>query len=839
VNPSSSSLSSFASSQRPKNAQASSNNDESISSTTTSSPDMIAAASVSQSLSVISKVVNARCELIGIHADIISFQRQNDYSHNIGHRENENDDNSNSIKDTEEDNGNKNDLEEETDDDDDDDCNSERNNASLMLPSPQLLSLSKRCDAIALMLIDIDLTKKSSTTDGKDDDVDDNCISAPKNPVSSVVKNIIHETKALSAALAAIYYLEKCSFFETVVNARILKVQLSHVTPFHLEPTSAVQAWMRMMMVRLIGCMSVVFDRIDAYSSFSRGFQRNVFKCFDDKNDEDVSNDDQISLNKDRRLGDGSIESAILTFVCEQQVKSGPPLAVAAILNVDHGSPPEFEQGFIFPRDGDGGEEKEEKEEEEKDFFVDVARRWPAIYMRTTLRSAMSGTNQISERSAAAASSATMGRIQGNLPGTTFTKAIMKLTGELNLNQGQDEDKQKAKNSLSRSPSVTVNSSHVDGAKVAPLEDIQNVRDILMKSSFNQNNCVDPKIKEREYWPGCEEDDWPHSEWPSIVSVLADDPRRCLAHPASAEKYASENPPYGAFTYRENPQQAKSQKSSTFFSSSDGLSKANSTDSDQDTSKRSSLLSLFSTKKFPSVSSFASPTEGILDSPLRSVTSSNTMRRIPEARETSLNNSERGSRRPSFSIMEHSPQPSQTSSYHAVRIGPKLWIVVIVKRVEEKWHRKRTRGHTGEEIRSFLNSMASKLSLYGALGTDAVFKARDVAPQLGLSSSDGKETLASLWASGKWQDSEMHLFLNSMKSMLGLKPNSPRLEPLKSPYISQPGSSSRRNNQTMNRSQQSYGCSDSESTLGGGIDFETSAMSFFLGPDLFQYLPTD
>eukprot|EP00957_Ditylum_brightwellii_P159526 12143260-Ditylum_brightwellii.AAC.1 len=78
-----------------------------------------------------------------------------------------------------------------------------------------------------------------------------------------------------------------------------------------------------------------------------------------------------------------------------------------------------------------------------------------------------------------------------------------------------------------------------------------------------------------------------------------------------------------------------------------------------------------------------------------------------------------------------------------------------------------------------------------------------------------------------------------MKSMLGLKPNSPRLEPLKSPYISQPGSSRRRNNQTMNRSQQSYGCSDSESTLGGGIDFETSAMSFFLGPDLFQYLPTD
>ena len=61
------------------------------------------------------------------------------------------------------------------------------------------------------------------------------------------------------------------------------------------------------------------------------------------------------------------------------------------------------------------------------------------------------------------------------------------------------------------------------------------------------------------------------------------------------------------------------------------------------------------------------------------------------------------------------------SSFHLVRLSEYITMVVIVKCEDDgKWHLRRTRGHTDEEIRVFLNEMALKLKVSVLFDKDSV-----------------------------------------------------------------------------------------------------------------------
>jgi hypothetical protein len=155
-------------------------------------------------------------------------------------------------------------------------------------------------------------------------------------------------------------------------------------------------------------------------------------------------------------------------------------------------------------------------------------------------------------------------------------------------------------------------------------------------------------------------------------------------------------------------------------------------------------------------------------------------------------------------------------------------MMVIVKEEDEgKWQLRRSRGHNDEEIRAFLDSLASKLRVSGLLSTDQISEAR-VMPK-GKEASTGYDLL-SLWKGSRHENSDdsknAKEFLRSLRESFGLKPQSPLID---NPYRGLFGSGSSRNASTRSSVRRSR-----QRRKRRALDHEESAIAFFLGEDMIR-----
>lgn len=162
------------------------------------------------------------------------------------------------------------------------------------------------------------------------------------------------------------------------------------------------------------------------------------------------------------------------------------------------------------------------------------------------------------------------------------------------------------------------------------------------------------------------------------------------------------------------------------------------------------------------------------------------------------------------------PKPSTSSSFHLVRLSEHITMLVIVKCEDDgKWHLRRTRGHTDEEIRVFLNEMALKLKVSILFDKDSVDAVkRRSRGHSDTSSSKLQHTpehdLVRAWQ--QWDEANSQDFLRELKRSFQLRPQSPYMENLhrRGSIITTPGGRRKRRS----------------------LDYSESAMAFFVGTDL-------
>eukprot|EP00978_Attheya_sp_CCMP212_P010096 scaffold24247_cov54-Attheya_sp.AAC.6 len=189
-----------------------------------------------------------------------------------------------------------------------------------------------------------------------------------------------------------------------------------------------------------------------------------------------------------------------------------------------------------------------------------------------------------------------------------------------------------------------------------------------------------------------------------------------------------------------------------------------------------------------------------------------------------------------------SPMTSQAqaivpSVFHMVQISKFIHMVVIVEGGVDKWHnRRRSKGLPDEEIRSFLNIMASKLCVNHLFGYREVVNARATARQTDLTGADRDMSMKHLSNNGTvgWQDASFQEFrLDNLRDVLGLRTSSPLIHPLPNSYGEHgSGQESRRNlrkARSINRGPNTM----SQSTNIVSSD-EKSALAFFMGEELYR-----
>jgi hypothetical protein len=158
-------------------------------------------------------------------------------------------------------------------------------------------------------------------------------------------------------------------------------------------------------------------------------------------------------------------------------------------------------------------------------------------------------------------------------------------------------------------------------------------------------------------------------------------------------------------------------------------------------------------------------------------------------------------------------KPKTDSSFHLVRLSEYIAMVAIVKCEDDgKWHLRRTRGHTDEEIRVFLNEMALKLKVSVVFDKD--HSVENVKTNFRQNDPQTQERdLVSAWQ--QWDESNTtQELLRELKKSFQLRPQSPYMDNLRSRFGKRARTSGRGNRKR------------------DVVDYSESAMAYFLGPDL-------
>ena len=158
------------------------------------------------------------------------------------------------------------------------------------------------------------------------------------------------------------------------------------------------------------------------------------------------------------------------------------------------------------------------------------------------------------------------------------------------------------------------------------------------------------------------------------------------------------------------------------------------------------------------------------------------------------------------------PSTSSTrTAFHTVRLSTLLYMVVAVNGTDGNWNLRRSREPSDIDITTFLEDIVMKLMISSFFNDSNVETAKQGAKQ--ASKLPVKEV-----------DGDMQSFLKSMKSSYGLRPQSPMVERLKSPYSP---SGARSTSKLGRRSKMRPGT----------VDMNESATAFFLGSALIDRFP--
>jgi hypothetical protein len=164
-----------------------------------------------------------------------------------------------------------------------------------------------------------------------------------------------------------------------------------------------------------------------------------------------------------------------------------------------------------------------------------------------------------------------------------------------------------------------------------------------------------------------------------------------------------------------------------------------------------------------------------------------------------------------------------------------VWLVAIVKDDDAaadsgRWNLRISRGgtnYTEEDVRAFVDHMASKLRVSNLVyNTTFELEAREVAVNAGTGTppndSKSKKTLSAEDLVSEWTEQKTQECLRTIKSHFGLRPQSPMVEPLKSPYqLHFPTFGKQRKVRGRRRRSK---------------HFDDSAAAWFLGPELLKVL---
>jgi hypothetical protein len=158
------------------------------------------------------------------------------------------------------------------------------------------------------------------------------------------------------------------------------------------------------------------------------------------------------------------------------------------------------------------------------------------------------------------------------------------------------------------------------------------------------------------------------------------------------------------------------------------------------------------------------------------------------------------------------PPPASESSFHLVRLSKFTTMVAIVNCEDDgKWHLRRTRGHTDEEIRVFLNKIGLNLKVAVPFDKGSVeiakkkFRSKE--------SQQMPHDLVSMWQ--QWDESNTQHFLRELKKSFQLRPQSPYMDNLRNRFGKRVGA-----NASGHKKQRAT------------VNYSESAMAFFMGPDL-------
>lgn len=203
------------------------------------------------------------------------------------------------------------------------------------------------------------------------------------------------------------------------------------------------------------------------------------------------------------------------------------------------------------------------------------------------------------------------------------------------------------------------------------------------------------------------------------------------------------------------------------------------------------------------------------------------------AKETEMETASAPSTSPDFLTR---PPAAPASYFHVAALSSTscLWLVAIVKGDDaaaenRKWNLRISRGvnhHTEEDIRAFLDDMAAKLRVSNLMDNTTFEHQTNEDPvnsntATTLVDSKSKKSLSAQDLVLEWTEPKTQDCLRTIKAQFGLRPQSPMVTPLRSPYqlnFQSYGSENRRLRGRKRRDK----------------NIEESAAAWFLGPDLMK-----
>jgi hypothetical protein len=187
--------------------------------------------------------------------------------------------------------------------------------------------------------------------------------------------------------------------------------------------------------------------------------------------------------------------------------------------------------------------------------------------------------------------------------------------------------------------------------------------------------------------------------------------------------------------------------------------------------------------------------------------------------------------------------PAAPASYfHVVALSSStcLWLVAIVKGDDAstestKWNLRMPRGgnhHTEEDVRAFLDDMASKLRVSNLVENTTFEQQAEEAVSNSVTNTSRKDVSKSVATKAKkalsvgslvleWNEANTQSTLRTIKHEFGLRPQSPMTKPLKSPYQLAFGSVKAQRKRIRGRKRREK-------------PVDESAAAWFLGPELLK-----